>query len=74
MSNSGERHRRGLSPKCLKCGSRGAYMSPRALGGAEVRCPKCGHLYNNQIVPWPFAVPSKSVEKSAETAPTTHNE
>lgn len=56
MSNAGERHRRNLSPKCPKCGSRGAYMSPRELGGAEVRCAKCGHLYNNPVTPWPFAI------------------
>jgi len=55
MSKSGERHRRNLSPKCPKCGSRGAYMSPRELGGAEVRCAGCGHLYNNAVSSWPFA-------------------
>jgi hypothetical protein len=31
-------------------------MSPREMGGAEVRCARCGHLYNNPATPWPFAV------------------
>ena len=66
MSNVGERHRRKLSPKCPRCKSRGAYMAKRAIGGAEVRCAGCGHLYNNVMSLWPF---TRAGGKTVTTTP-----
>jgi hypothetical protein len=70
MGKSGERHRRNLPGKCPKCGARGAYLARREIGGADVRCPQCEHLYNNPVMPWPFSVPGKAAPLPVSTPET----